>query len=202
MKYSPNPFSISRTMSWLAVAIFGAMVATSAAQAQPATAEKPKLEKAELGRTVNVHRFGNIWMAGQFTPDDIAKLKEAGITTVVTLRTDGELTWDEKQLLEEAGIKYIAIPFRQPETLTDEVFDKVRDILKKSQQDEKQKLLLHCGSANRVGAVWAAFRALDQNVPLDEAIKEAKEVGLRNPGYELRLKDYVRRAKDGGEQDK
>lgn len=210
MRLSPSRISFSRFVTLSAFVILSAGLGAAATQAQTATQEKPKLEEAKLGRTVNVHKFGNIWLAGQFTPDDIDELKRAGIKTVVTLRTDGELTWDEKKLLEDAGIQYIAVPFRQPETLTDDVFDKVREILKKAQQKgaedgtqkDKTNLLLHCGSANRVGAVWAAYRVLDQNIPVDEAIKEAKEVGLRNPGYEMRLKDYLRRKKSGNGQDK
>ena len=40
-------------------------------------------------------------------------------------------------------------------------------------------VLLHCASANRVGAVWAVIQAR-AGQPIDEAIAEGKRVGLRS----------------------
>ena len=61
------------------------------------------LKKVELGETKNIHQFGNVFLAGQFTPDDIALIKAAGVQTVITLRTDGEIDWDEASALKAAG---------------------------------------------------------------------------------------------------
>ena len=166
------------------------MVAQTAVQDSPSTETEPKLKAVKLGQTKNVHQFGNFYLAGQFTPDDIAVLKEAGIDVVISLRTDGELKWDEKAALEKAGITFYQVPFRKPDSLTDKVFDSVRKLLKTD--GKEKKVMLHCGSANRVGAVWAAFRALDQGQDPDEAIAEAKKVGLRYPPYEARAKEYIR----------
>ena len=152
--------------------------------------DKVVLKKIKIGDAKNVSQFGNFFMSGQFTKEDIGLLKEKGITTVITLRTDGEVKWDEKAELEKNGIKFLKVPFGRPDTLSDDVFEKVRKLLRNSAA-KKQKVLLHCGSANRVGAVWAAFRACDQHVDLEMAIKESKKVGLRSPGYETKAKAYI-----------
>ncbi len=167
-------------------------------QAKPGVAAKKQeksttqLKKTKLGDTKNVTQFGNIFLAGQFEKDDIAELKKSGISLVITLRTDGEVKWDEKSAIEKEGIKFLAVPFRSPDSLTDEVFDKIRAAFK---ENAKKKVMLHCGSANRVGAVWAAYRSLDQGLGIDAAIEEGKKVGLRNAGYEAKAKDYVKRQK-------
>ncbi len=166
--------------AWFVLAMTSLVVAQSK--------DAPPVQQAELGNTRNVHQCGNLFLAGQPTADDIRILKQRGIKRVLTLRTDGEVDWDQAGALRDAGIDFAAVPFRAPETLTDDVFDKVRKFLS---QDEK--LLLHCGSANRVGAVWMAHRVLDQGVSLEQAEKEAKQVGLRTSGYLDRAREYIDR---------
>ena len=144
--------------------------------------------KASLGETKKVHQLGDLFFSGQFTQNDIEKIKEAKIERVITLRTDGEIDWDEKAAVESAGLSFEKIPFRSPDTLTDEVFDKVRGTLK----DKSQPTLLHCGSASRVGGVWLTFRVLDEGVALETALAEAKTIGLRPPFIEKAI-DYIKR---------
>lgn len=163
--------------------------------------QKIELKKEKLGTTKNVSRFGNVYLAGQFSQNDIKLLKDKGIKTVITLRRDKEVDWNEKQKLADAGIKLIKVPFSGPDSLDDKVFDQVRKAFKDAaKQDKDAPLMLHCGSANRVGAVWAAHRALDQKVELEDAIEEAKKVGLRTAEYIPKVKDYVKRQQMAGKK--
>ena len=155
-----------------------AVASTSAASLQP----------MELGDTVNVHACGTLLLAGQPTEEDLTKIREAGIQRLITLRTDGEVNWDEAELARQAGLEFVAVPFRSPDTLTDAVFDEIRALL---QESGKTATMLHCGSANRVGAVWLAYRVLDEGIDVDQALAEAKRVGLRTPGYEERALSYI-----------
>ena len=151
---------------------------------------------AQLGKTSNVHMCGDLYLAGQPTPGDIPILKAKGIKRVVTLRADGEIRWREGAAMRDAGFEFIKVPFRGPETLTDDVFDSVRKLLRDAKETP---MLLHCGSANRVGAVWLAYRVLDEGVAFDVAFRDAQEIGLRNTGYEAKVRDYVARARLRGE---
>ncbi len=151
---------------------------------------EPKILEDSLGEAKNVHRLGDLFFSGQFTPEDVEVLKERGIKRVITLRTDGEVDWDEEAALKAAGIELIKIPFRKPESLTDEVFDKARKTLS---DDTSKKTLFHCGSANRVGGVWMTHRVLDQGVPMDKALEEAKTIGLRTPFIQEKAVDYIQR---------
>lgn len=159
------------------------------------TTEKPKtpqvVRSAELGGTKNVHRAGNLFLAGQFGPDDVDRLKTEKFGRIITLRTDGEIDWDEKAAIESAGIEFIELPFRKPETLDDSVFDEIRELLR----DQSTKTLFHCGSANRVGGIWLPYRVLDEGVPLEFAIQEAEEIGLRTPFIKQKALDYIKRQK-------
>ena len=83
----------------------------------------PKLEACELGSTYNVHRVGKIYLAGQPSPEDFQLAKKEGVKTVINLRPDSELKWNEKDVLKDVGLEYHHFPFREPESLKDKVFD-------------------------------------------------------------------------------
>ena len=149
---------------------------------------KSKVQATELGNTYNVHVCGDLHFAGQFTPKDIEKIKTRGIKRIITLRGEDEIEWEEKLLVEKAGLEFVRVQFRKPDSLTDEVFHKIRALL-----ESEPNTLLHCGGANRVGGVWLPYRVLDEGVPLETAIKEAREIGLETPEYEAKAIDYIRR---------
>lgn len=151
----------------------------------------PKLEACELGRTYNVHRLGKIYLAGQPSAADFAIAKKEGIKTVINLRTPVEMRFDEKGVLKGLGIEYHYLPFAAPNTLKDEIFEKSLKVLGNK---KKQPVLLHCASANRVGAIWLVHRVLNDKVPYDKALLEAKEVGLNSPPNEATAKLYIEKA--------
>ena len=147
------------------------------------------VEPASLGKTKNVHQAGSLFFSGQFTADDIKSIAAAKISRVITLRTDGEIDWNEQESIESAGMTFIEVPFRSPESLTDEVFDEIRSLLR----DQSATTLFHCGSANRVGGVWLPYRVLDEGVSLQQALEEARQIGLRTPFIENKAVDYIGR---------
>lgn len=154
-------------------------------KAAQAAVEPPKVIDAELGATRNVHRAGDLWLGGQFTEADIARLKAAGIQRVITLRTPGEVAWEEERKLEAAGIQFQALPIDG--VMDDGTFESMRALLKQ----DAGSTLLHCGSANRVAGAWIPYRVLDQGVSIDQAVAEADEIGLRNPAYRDAALAYI-----------
>lgn len=152
--------------------------------------EEEKLEPYQCGKVQRLHTLGGVFLASQPEKEDFTHAKEGGIKTVLNLREPSEIDWDEGELVKSLGMEYVNIPFKSPETLTDEVFDKSRTLLV---DKEKRPLLVHCSSANRVGAIWLAHRVLDAGKPYDEALKEAKTVGLKLPAFEEKAKDYIER---------
>lgn len=161
-----------------------------AAENQASPDDPQSLQPVELGSAEPAHRVGQVYLAGQPDQEDVPGLKAKGIKTVISLRTDGEVSWDEKAAVEAAGMEFVNLPFLSDEDLTDEVFDQVREVLRDKDQ---QPVLLHCGAAVRVGAVWMAHRVLDDGLGIEEALKEAKEVGLSSEGYQRKAEEYIER---------
>lgn len=148
------------------------------------------LKANALGSTTNVHTAKSVWLCGQPSADDLQLAKEKGIKVIVTLRGEKEIDWDEQLAAEKLGLTFRRVAFREPASLTDAVFDETRKILQESAQNN-QPVMLHCGAANRVGAIWLVHRVLDDGVPLEKAQQEAKEVGLKTEGYVQRALEYI-----------
>jgi protein tyrosine phosphatase (PTP) superfamily phosphohydrolase (DUF442 family) len=150
-----------------------------------------RLVPANLGRVKHLHRAGNVLLSGQPTPEELELMAADGIATVVTLRTAGEIDWDEREIVESAGMRYVELPFRDPADLTDNVFDECRELL--CGVTNSNGVCLHCASANRVGAVWLVHRVLDGRMAIAQARDEAAKVGLRSEVYEEKALDYLKR---------
>jgi uncharacterized protein (TIGR01244 family) len=147
----------------------------------------PEVKEAQLGSTRNVHACGTLYLAGQPSQQDLQTVKGQGIQRVVSLREEGEVQWDDAAAVKQAGMTFVRVPFSSADTLTDEVFDQIRKLL----QDTSTPTLLHCGAANRVGAVWLTYRVLDQKVPLAKALEEARTIGLRTAALEEKARAYI-----------
>jgi protein tyrosine phosphatase (PTP) superfamily phosphohydrolase (DUF442 family) len=148
-----------------------------------------KLEDVSETLLPNGHRAGPVELAGQLTQDQIRMLPDRQITTVITLQGENELTWDEKSLVESLGMKFVAIPITGPGDITNPSVNQVRQILKSARSDDR--VLLHCASANRVGAFWWVHRVKDGRMELELARQEARKVGLRSPALEAAAKDIL-----------
>ncbi|HJU88806.1 MAG TPA: sulfur transferase domain-containing protein [Gemmatimonadaceae bacterium] len=128
--------------------------------------------------------------AGQPTADQLGKLGAAGCVTVVDLRPAAEPRgYDERSAVADAGMEYFPIPLTA-DSLGDAEFDRVREVLK---DRTERPMLVHCASANRVGAVLIPFFILDEGRSQEEALGLAQRVGLRSGEMAAKALDYVRR---------
>ena len=130
--------------------------------------------------------------AGATPPEAMAELKERGFAAVINFRTAGEqgARVDAGQAAAEAaGLKYYHLPFRQASAEVAEQF------LETVSDPANQPVFIHCGSANRVGAMWLIKRVRLDGWSPDEALAEAELIGLRSPALREFALDYVR---DGG----
>ncbi len=115
--------------------------------------------------------------------------KKYGTKTVLNLRMPAEIKYFmEAQAVRDFGMEYHNVAFAQASTLTDEVFSRALAVLR---DQSKAPVLMHCKSGNRVGAIWYAHLVLDLGVLPDEAMAEAKIVGLRKKGHIMRAMEYV-----------
>lgn len=164
------------------------------------SAKEPSgLQTAKLGGTRNVHTFGSTILCGQPSPDDLELARQHGIQVVLTLRDEQETDWDEESVVKQLGLDFQRVAFGAPGTLTDEVFTKTRKIMRDAKQDEKP-LMLHCASANRVGAIWIAYRVLDEGVELPQAEQEALKIGLRSEANHERTLQYIKQMQQAAQK--
>ena len=115
--------------------------------------------------------------AGQPEEEHLRRLAEAGYKTVVDLRASEEdRGFDEPEVVRQAGMEYVNIPVGH-ETIEDETFERFRQLMK---DPERRPVLVHCSSANRVGALLIPYLVLDEGKSAGEAEEMASEVGLRS----------------------
>ena len=181
-----------RTWSVLSIAAVLAVAAGCQTDGGHKAITTDKLEPYQCGSITKLHTYKGVFLASQPSKDDFAMAKDGGVKTVIDLRKDGELKdFNEKQVVTDLGLTYCQVPFGGPAELTDAKFDEARKLLRESQRP----ILLHCASANRVGAIWLTYRVLDDGATVEEATAEAKTVGLRSAEMEQMAKDYIAKNK-------
>jgi uncharacterized protein (TIGR01244 family) len=142
--------------------------------AYAAGAEVPFGEK--VGRAfTNYDRIRpTIATAGSLKDGAVADLKPLGFVTVVDLRGPKEGTASEKAEVESAGLRYFNIPVTE-QTPTDaqvEAFTRIVD------EPANRPILIHCSTANRVGAIWTLYQ-VSKGVPIAVAVEEGRTIGLQ-----------------------
>ena len=115
-------------------------------------------------------------VGGQPAPETLARLKELGFKTVVSLRPEAEGPAEEKDLVDKQGLRFVRVPVT-PDTFRAADADAVAAVL----DDPKDApVLLHCSSSNRAGAVLAVLEAR-KGKSADAAIERGIELGLLKP---------------------
>lgn len=133
------------------------------------------------------HRF----LLTQPDAAQIHALAHEGVRTVVNFRPHGEHpTYDEQAAAASAGLTYVNLPYAGADELTDAILDGARATLRDAKA-ANAAVALHCRSGNRAGPAWAAYRVLDDGVPLDQALREAKAMQMRDPALETRVRAYI-----------
>ena len=117
--------------------------------------------------------------AGQPSFEDLKNLKKKGLKGVLNLKIPGESTIleQEKQHAETLRLKYFNIPVDSSNLQNTQV-DQFLSIVKDT---TNRPLLIHCQSANRVGAFWMIYRVVIDQWAREKAEKEAHKIGLRSP---------------------
>ncbi|MBM3990222.1 MAG: hypothetical protein FJ298_04350 [Planctomycetes bacterium] len=167
----------------LAVALLGACTTPRIEPVQP----------APIGSLAALQSCGGLYMGGQPTQADLEALAARGVRRVINLRKEGEFQgYDERACATSLGLEYLTLQFSTSDELTDAVLARARELLA---QANAGGTLLHCGSGNRVGALWLAHRTLDIGLAWEDALREAQAVGLKNQAYTERIRAYVESAR-------
>lgn len=149
-----------------------------------------QLEPYECGTITRLHTYNGVFLASRPQPGDLEQAKMGGVKTVVNMMHASEQAgFDEGAFVADLGLAYENPAWNGDAELTDDMIDRNLEILRTAERP----MLVHCSSANRVGAIWYAYRALDGGLSDTEALAEAKVVGLKSPNYEAKVRDYLAR---------
>jgi protein tyrosine phosphatase (PTP) superfamily phosphohydrolase (DUF442 family) len=132
--------------------------------------------------------------AGQPEEEHLSWLAEAGYKTVIDLRTSEEDPgFDEPGVVRQAGMEYVNIPVGH-ETIEEETFERFREFMR---NPERRPVLVHCSSANRVGALLVPYLVLDEGKSTEEAEEVASGVGLKSDELKEAALKYVNERQEG-----
>jgi uncharacterized protein (TIGR01244 family) len=140
-----------------------------------------QVKKSEMPGVRNYSRVdATVGCGGAVDPSAMSALKKEGYVSVINLRLANEEGADidaGRAAAKTAGLKYIHLPFNaaSPDPKV------VSDFLGAVEDKSNQPVFIHCGSANRVGAVWMIKRVLQDGWAIDRAQTEAQAIGLQNP---------------------
>lgn len=114
-----------------------------------------------------------------------ARLREVApkVARVVSFRgPDEHKDYDEAAVVAEAGGTFASVPFAKKTvkaSLKDpEERKRAYAAFDAALKEPEKTTWFHCGSGNRVGALWALYRAEVEKKPVEEAIADGKAAGL------------------------
>lgn len=168
------------------------MLVALAACASPASEPAPTLEAAPTARIMNEATYGAYVFGGMPDADALQSYKDAGVQRVVSLRTAGEPEgYDEAATCAALGLEFERLPF-DPSKADAATVDPILDEFRAGPGDGT---LVHCGSGNRVAMLFAVHRVIDDGVDLEQALAEARAVGMKpGPAEEFVRAEVARRA--------
>jgi uncharacterized protein (TIGR01244 family) len=155
-----------------------------------AQAKKETLDGVRNYTVVDV----TIGCAGATEVAAIPAIAAKGYKSVVNLRLETEAganVPESRAAAEKAGLKYIHLPWNSsaPDPAAGMA---VADAFIAAVTDKaNQPAFIHCGSANRVAALWMTKRILVDKWDDGKALEEAKLIGLTSPALEKFAMDYV-----------
>lgn len=133
-----------------------------------------KVDIAAVRELGTVSAVDGMTASGQPDAAALEVFADSGYAAVVDLRgPDEDRGFDEKAEVEDLGMDYISLPVTGRDGINFENARKLSEIL--DQYDAP--VLVHCGGANRVGALVALGASLD-GADEEAAVEAGREAGL------------------------
>ena len=145
------------------------------------------LDPAGLFQAKFVSVGDDMFVAGQPTERALRDLRAKGVTTIVNLRMPQEMArvgFDEAALAKELGMRYVHIPMSG--SAENPYGPRELDAFAAAMASADGKVLLHCTIAWRASHLWAAYLIRDRNVPVADALSQARQINLMD---DMRMSD-------------
>jgi uncharacterized protein (TIGR01244 family) len=184
-----NAFPPLRLWRPVAAVLAACTMTLPALAAQPALApahawlQNPSMQNGVPNRHQSNERLVT---AGQPEAGAWTQLAAEGVTTVINLRPDSELPGrNEAAEVAQAGMAYTQIPVAGAAGITGENAEALWSAIAQA----PGKVLVHCASGNRVGALLALGAAQRGGMDPQQALQFGKDAGLA--GAEPRVRELL-----------
>ncbi len=154
----------------------------------------------EMGSMQTVAYAEELWFGSLPDPETLALAKRRGIERVIDLCS--EQARDLQEAADAAGLEWLQLPLPEgplpegdragPRTSLDSELDRAVDRVL-VQLASPVRTLMFCRDGSRSAALFAIHRVVDQGVPLEQALAEARRVGLTPGSGEALVRAQVAR---------
>jgi uncharacterized protein (TIGR01244 family) len=170
--------TLNHLKTFAALAVSASLLAWSALAETPAVAMPP---------IPNFHQVNDhLYRGGQPAPDTWQHLAKLGVKTVIDLRREDEhSTAEEAKAVAALGMNYVNVPMKGVVAPSDAQISKILALL-----DSKEPVFVHCKrGSDRTGTVIACYRIAHDRWERQQALKEAKSLGMGT--VQVGLKRYI-----------
>jgi uncharacterized protein (TIGR01244 family) len=138
-----------------------------------------------------VHVFKQeIFLSGTPREDTFREMAHAGVRIAVDLREPEEIQGFEKRAAQRNGITYYSAPISRVGDLQQAQIEAVDRIVA---QRRGLKIWVYCNSGNRAASWMAIHLAKTQGMKADDAIAEAKNLGLNKEEMVTKVRAFLQR---------
>jgi len=125
-----------------------------------------------------------LFVSGQISVEDFAKLAESGIKTIINNRPDDEEAnqlsqSDAQDLANQHGMQYHYLPMSNGQPLSPSLIDDFKAII----DNTDQAILAHCRSGMRSTILWALGQVSSGSLTPSEVISAASGAGIQLENY-------------------
>lgn len=168
--------ALRRTLSLAAI-----VLALSACAGAPAREPARPLASTPSGVALSQPQ-PKLYTSGQPAAGDWQALADAGVRTVINLRTAKEMQGrDERAEVEAAGMRYLELPIDGAAAVNADNARTLSQLL----GAQRGQVLLHCASGNRVGGLLALVAAQD-GMPAEDALALGRRAGMKSTESKVR----------------
>lgn len=115
-----------------------------------------------------------MYTSGQPSEEGFRKLSAMGIKTVINVLPEKQCVPNEQEMVTANSMVYRSVPFHLS-GFKKQTIDHFAAVLKKAEKP----VLIHCATGNHVGGLWFAYRLLEEDIPVEQALSEARKIGMR-----------------------
>lgn len=156
-----------------------------------APAAYPPVVSSDFGGMRNVSVAGPIWLGAKPSEEDLELARRRGICQVIDLtRSDEEKPTGVASICERLELEYIDADLPDAPLPTPESVDLVLECLA---ADELAPTLMFDGTGGRCAIYLAIHRIIKWQVPLEEALMEARRAGMKPGEPEQFVREQVER---------